>query len=171
MAGRAFRVKVQLDVHAVRTAHLTVSHRDPLIQMVHATYFQVTCPGVWLCPNGKVALRISTLDFSAQSHGVRPIFPLLFHEHVTFDKIFARISLKELQSALEREFLYAELIQWVSPASRGIVLATFETNLADLLYPTPCCKGLLAGVDVDLLMEPSKCFPVRLFLSDPLIFF
>lgn len=138
MAGRAFRVKVQLNVHAV------------------------TCPGVWLCPNGKVALRIDTLDSRAESHPVRPIFPLLFHEQFTFDKIFARrISLTELQSALEREFLYAELIQWASPTAshRGIVLATFETNLADLLYPTPCFKGLLAGVDIDLLMEPSKCFP------------
>ncbi|XP_011867474.1 PREDICTED: spermatogenesis-associated protein 6 [Vollenhovia emeryi] len=136
MAGRAFRVKVQLDVHAV------------------------TCPGVWLCPNGKVALRINTLDSCAETHRISPIFPLLFHDKFTFGKIFARrISLTELQSALEQEFLYAELIQWATPASRGITLATFETNLTDLLYPAPCFKGLLAGVDIDLLMEPTKCFP------------
>lgn len=137
MAGRAFRVKVHLDVHAV------------------------TCPGVWLCPNGKVTLRINALDSRAESHGTSPIFPLLFHDKFTFDKIFARIiSLTELQSTLEQEFLYAELIQWATPTSRGITLATFQTNLADLLYPAPCFKGLLAGVDIDLLMEPTKCFPV-----------
>ncbi|CAL1681339.1 unnamed protein product [Lasius platythorax] len=138
MAGsRAFRVKVHLDVHAV------------------------TCPGVWLCPSGKVALRIDALDFCAESRRINPIFPLLFHDRFTFSKIFARTaSLAELQRTLEREFLYAELIQWTTPAHRrGITLATFEINLADLLYPAPCFKGLLAGVDVDLLMEPTKCFP------------
>ncbi|XP_012535444.1 uncharacterized protein LOC105836156 [Monomorium pharaonis] len=136
MAGRAFRVKVQLDVHAV------------------------TCPGVWLCPNGKVALRINALDSCAESRRISPIFPLLLHEKFTFGKIFAGIiSLTELQSTLQQQFLYAELIQWATPASRGIILATFQTNLIDLLYPAPCFKGLLAGVDVDLLMEPTKCFP------------
>ncbi|GAB1859696.1 hypothetical protein CAJAP_00775 [Camponotus japonicus] len=137
MAGRAFRVKVQLEVHAV------------------------TCPGVWLCPNGKVALRLDILDFCAETRRISPIFPLLFHDKFTFSKIFARIaSLAELQRTLEQEFLYVELIQWTTPAHRrGITLATFETNLADLLYPASCFKGLLAGVDVDLLMEPTKCFP------------
>ncbi|XP_011698771.1 PREDICTED: spermatogenesis-associated protein 6 isoform X2 [Wasmannia auropunctata] len=136
MAGRAFHVKVQLDVHAI------------------------TCPGVWLCPNGKVALRINVFDSCAESHAISPIFPLLFHDKFIFDKIFARIiSLTELQNTLEQEFLYTELIQWATPASRGITLATFETNLADLLYPAPCFKGLLAGVDIDLLMEPTKYFP------------
>lgn len=136
MAGRAFCVKIQLDVHAV------------------------TCPGVWLCPNGKVALRINTLNSCTESRRISPIFPLLLHDKFTFSKIFTRIvSLTELQHTLEREFLYAELIQWITPVGRGIVLATFEINLADLLYPAPCFKGLLAGVDVDLLMEPTKCFP------------
>ncbi|XP_018397967.1 PREDICTED: spermatogenesis associated 6-like protein [Cyphomyrmex costatus] len=122
--------------------------------------YSVTCPGVWLCPNGKVALRINALDSCAESHATSPILPLLFHDKFTFDKIFyGIISLTELQNTLEQEFLYAELIQWATPASRDIILATFETNLAELLYPAPCFKGLLAGVDVDLLMEPTKCFP------------
>ncbi|XP_012220626.2 spermatogenesis-associated protein 6 [Linepithema humile] len=136
MTGRAFCVKVQLHVHAV------------------------TCPGVWLCPNGKVALRIDTLDRREESRQVSPIFPLLFHDRFTFSKVFSRtVSLAELQRTLEQELLYAELIQWVTPGDRGIIMATFETNLADLLYPTSYFKGLLAGVDVDLLMEPTKCFP------------
>lgn len=127
-----------------------------------------------MCPNGKVALRFNALDFCAETRRISPIFPLLFHDTFTFSKIFARIaSLAELQRTLEREFLYAELIQWTTPAHRrGIVLATFEINLADLLYPAPCFKGLLAGVDVDLLMEPTKCFPVRLpFTSGALSYY
>lgn len=129
-------------------------------------FFQVTCPGVWLCPNGKVALRINTLNLRAETRRISPIFPLLFHDRFAFSKVFTHVvSLADLQHVLEQEFLQAELTQWVTTTGRGITLATFETNLADLLYPASCFKGLLAGVDVDLLMEPTKCFPVRLFLS------
>ena len=113
-----------------------------------------------------MVLRINALDSCAESHAISPIFPLLFHEKFTFNKIFVEIiSLTELQKTLEQEFFYAELIQWIIPASQGITLATFETNLADLLYPAPCFKGLLAGVNVDLLMEPTKYFPVSFFTS------
>ncbi|XP_053994292.1 spermatogenesis-associated protein 6 [Hylaeus volcanicus] len=136
MAGRGFRVKVQLDLHAV------------------------TCPGVWLCPNGKIALRMTTIGSTLESHRVSPIFPLLFHNEFNFKKTFTRLAtLTELQRKLEQEFLYAELIQWVSPCNQTVVLATFETNLADVLYPVPHYKGLMPGIDVDLLMDPTKYFP------------
>lgn len=52
-----------------------------------------------------------------------------------------------------------ELIQW-EDCSNGNVLATFKTTLNDLLYPFPCYKGVVAGVDVDLLMEATRIFPV-----------
>ncbi|XP_043250028.1 uncharacterized protein LOC122396019 [Colletes gigas] len=136
MAGRGFCVKVQLDLHAI------------------------TCPGVWLCPNGNVALRITSLGSTLQSHRVSPIFPLLFHNEFNFKKTFTRLAaLTELQRNLEKEPLYAELIQWLSPCNQVIVLATFETNLSDVLYPVSHYKGLMPGVDVDLLMDPTKYFP------------
>lgn len=137
MAGRGFRVRIEFDLHAI------------------------TCPGVWLCPNGKVALRLNTLSSHIESHRIAPIFPLLFHDKFTFEKVFAATATPaELQRRLEEEFLYAELVQWSnSQSSRLVILSTFETNLVDLLYPEPCFKGLLAGVDVDLLMEPTKYFP------------
>ncbi|XP_035730975.1 uncharacterized protein LOC118445498 isoform X2 [Vespa mandarinia] len=69
------------------------------------------------------------------------------------------VTLTELQHSLEQVFFFAELVQWVTPSGRGVILATFETNLVDLLYPTSCFKGLLARVDIDLLMEPTKYFP------------
>lgn len=71
-------------------------------------------------------------------------------------------SLGALQHNLEDEFFYAELLQWTESSTGFVILSTFETNLADLLYPSSCLKGLLAGVDVDLLMEPTKFFPVGL---------
>nr|XP_012154363.1 PREDICTED: uncharacterized protein LOC100882171 [Megachile rotundata] len=143
MAGKGFCVKIRLELHAI------------------------TCPGVWLCPNGKVALRITSLGSTLESHRVSPIFPLLFHDEFNFKKTFTRLAtLTELQRKLEQEFIYAELIQWLSPCNdQPIILATFETNLADVLYPVANYKGLLAGVDVDLLMDPSKYFPIESFVQ------
>lgn len=57
-----------------------------------------------------------------------------------------------------KECFYAELIQWKN-CEVGNVLATFQTSLCDVLYPRTA-QGAIAGVDVDLLMEPSKRFPV-----------
>lgn len=116
---------------------------------------------MWLCPNGKIALQLNIFNDCIESREITPIFPLLFHDKFIFKKVFTGVTtLADLQRSLEEEFLYTELIQWSKPDSRGVILATFETNLVDLLYPAPCFKGLLAGVDVDLLMEPTKFFPV-----------
>ncbi|KAK9293626.1 hypothetical protein QLX08_011483 [Tetragonisca angustula] len=136
MAGKGFCVKIRLELHAI------------------------TCPGVWLCPNGQVALRITSFGSTLESHRVSPIFPLLFHNEFNFKKTFTRLAaLTELQRNLERQSLYAELIQWLSPCNQPVLLATFQTNLTDLLYPVAQCRRLLPGVDVDLLMDPSKHFP------------
>ena len=43
---------------------------------------------------------------------------------------------------------------------QDVVLATFETSAKELLFPYPQLRGpYCAGVDVDLLMEPTKDFP------------
>lgn len=64
MTGRGFCVKIQLDLHAV------------------------TCPGVWLCPNGKIILKITALNSNAESHRIAPIFPLLYNEKFTLKRCF-----------------------------------------------------------------------------------
>jgi E3 SUMO-protein ligase RanBP2 len=143
------------------TVSFLLFQRSFLKYMCHT--FQVTCPGVWLCPNGTMALQINTLNSHVETCRKTPIFPLFFHNKFVFNKVFDRtVSLAELQCTLEQEFLHAKLIQWATPASHGITLAIFETNLVDLLYPKSCFKGLLAGMDTDLLMKPTKYFPVCL---------
>jgi hypothetical protein len=92
------------------------------------------------------------------------VFPLLYHNKLTFTKVFTGVTtLAELQKKLSEEYVFAELIQWSPTLNKNICLATFEANLVDVLYPVPCFKGLLAGVDVDLLMQPTKFFPVMIF--------
>lgn len=61
---------------------------------------------------------------------------------------------------LGHEYLYVELIQWIN-CDTGNVLATFKTNLSELLYPPTWNKGCAIGVDVDLLMDATRKFPVR----------
>ncbi|KAK0166873.1 hypothetical protein PV327_004347 [Microctonus hyperodae] len=136
MTSKGFSVKIYFDLHIIN------------------------CPGVWLCPNGCVALRINTLNSHIESRKLSPIFPIIFNEKFLFKKTFIEVcTLAQLECCLEDEYLYAELIQWPTIGCKGVILATFETNLMDLLYPAPCLKGLLPGIDVDLLMEPSKYFP------------
>lgn len=164
MARKGFCVNVHLELHAVRIPRAIVCTFSVFFGRARSNNvatFQITCPGVWLCPNGKVALRITTLGSTLESHRVSPIFPLLFHNEFNFKKTFTRLAaLTELQRNLEQEFLYAELMQWVCPCNQPVLLATFEASLADVLYPVVHCKRLLAGVDVDLLTDPSKYFPV-----------
>lgn len=122
----------------------------------------VTCPGVWLCPNGNVQLLFSMLGQEVQTKRLPPVFPLLFHEKLTFQKTFSNAGcLAEVQDSLGREDVYAVLLQEVEDSSGGaaVQLARFHSTALQILYPSPCAKGLLAGVDVDLLMEASADYP------------
>ncbi|XP_049954650.1 spermatogenesis-associated protein 6 isoform X1 [Schistocerca serialis cubense] len=119
---------------------------------VHAA----TCPGVWLCPDGEVSVKLKLFGDFAETMHVEPVFPMLFHEKFTFQKIFPDISfLTDLQEALEKEKLYVDLIQWSITGSES-VLATFETTLMDLLYPSSCRRKT---TEADLLMDPTDAFP------------
>ena len=93
-----------------------------------------------------------------------------------FEKTFATcLTLDHLQGALTADNVYMELLQ-VSSSSvitltlavfcqetadhQDVVLATFETSARELLFPFPQLRGpYCSGVDVDLLMEPTKDFP------------
>ena len=72
-------------------------------------------------------------------------------------------TLQHLQATLEGQPLYVELLQEVSPGhSPGAqtVLATFETSAVEFLFPYPQLRPTYtSGVDVDLLMEPTRDFP------------
>ena len=93
-----------------------------------------------------------------------------------FEKTFATcLTLDHLQGALTADNVYMELLQVGSPIvdhlvctvfcqetadHQDVVLATFETSARELLFPYPQLRGpYCSGVDVDLLMEPTKDFP------------
>ena len=66
--------------------------------------------------------------------------------------------LSELQSLLGLHSVEAVLLQEAG-SEPPVQLARFTCSVLHLLFPSPCSKGLLAGVDVDLLMEASADFP------------
>ncbi|KAG8225307.1 hypothetical protein J437_LFUL001921, partial [Ladona fulva] len=137
MCTKGFKLTVELDLHAV------------------------TCPGVWLCPSGKVFVKMKVLGFSAKTKCLPPMFPLLFHEKFVFEKLISTCQrLSELHQYFEKEIAFAELWQKTgSDFTDEIILAAFEISLTDLLYPCTSRRGVLAGVDIDLLMDPSCHFP------------
>ena len=72
-------------------------------------------------------------------------------------------TLQQLTATLEHQPLYVELLQEVTPGhapSAQVVLATFETSGNEFLFPYPQLRPTYtSGVDVDLLMEPTRDFP------------
>lgn len=121
------------------------------------------------------------LDSGIQTGNFDPVFPILCHEKFIFYKTFFEAQrLSELQKLLSKcsykysdlkdiiiylfykgkEYLYMELIQWQN-CELGNVLASFQTNLNELLYPSTK-QGSVPGVDIDLLMEPARNFPVSI---------
>lgn len=68
-------------------------------------------------------------------------------------------NLSVLERVLESETVYLELVQ--EETSGESVLAVFESSVRDLLFPRPAERLSYSGVDLDLLMEPTRDFPVR----------
>lgn len=118
------------------------------------------------------------LDSCVQTASYKPSFPIQCNEKFLFFKTFySKHQLQALQKQLRKismiklnqifldvisddQWLYMELVQWQS-CEVGNVLAIFQTTLDELLYPSSF-GGSITGVDIDLLMEPSKIFPVSL---------
>lgn len=113
-------------------------------------YFQITCPGVWLCQSGPVKLMVRSLGYTFYTAAVKPRFPLIFHETFTLEGYF-----KDVHTANDlRAKLISEQIE-LSIYQNGHRLAFFRESLASLLTHQNC-KNVL---DLELLMSTTKCFP------------
>ena len=138
--AKSMRLQLEVDIHAV------------------------TCPGVWFSRKGPVFLNICFLGYHVKTKPFPPTFPFLFGDKFVFEKTFPGCStLQQLQSTLEGQQLYIELLQETGPDPHHhhpVVLATFETSGLEFLFPYPQLRPTYnSGVDVDLLMEPTRDFP------------
>ncbi|XP_071525062.1 uncharacterized protein [Panulirus ornatus] len=133
-AKKALKVTTEIDIHAV------------------------SCPGVWLPGRGRCSLSLCMLGFHTRTNKLPPVFPLLFHEKFKFERTFVGVrNLSVLERVLQAETVYLELVQ--EETSGETVLAVFESSVRDLLFPRPAERLSYSGVDLDLLMEPTRDFP------------
>ncbi|XP_038210251.1 spermatogenesis-associated protein 6 [Zerene cesonia] len=119
---------------------------------------KVSCPGVWLCQDGRVSLTVFALGTSYQTCLLPPLFPLLFRDVFYFRKRFQEsCALNNICCLLKDETIYCELVQWCEDCARNecVILAQYLGALNDVLFPPNMCST----DGVDLLMRRSKEFP------------
>lgn len=117
----------------------------------------ITCPGVLLKDKEELYLSVSILGQYKKTRCVPAAFPLLFQEKLVFEKTFANIvDPGDLVELLEVDTAVLELIQLVPPV--GEILATYEENTRDFLFPDPKLTSRHHGVDREILMKRSSYF-------------
>ncbi|KAL0891900.1 hypothetical protein ABMA27_015150 [Loxostege sticticalis] len=119
---------------------------------------KVSCPGVWLCQDGRVSLNVFALGTSYQTCMLPPVFPLMFKDVFYFRKRFQEsCTLNNICCILKDETIYCELVQWSDDCRSGecTILAQYLGALNDVLFPPNMCSN----EGVDLLMRRSKDFP------------
>ncbi|XP_053227113.1 spermatogenesis associated 6-like protein isoform X5 [Podarcis raffonei] len=131
----------------------------PLKVVVELQIHAVSCPGVYLTEKNDVYLHVCILGQCKETESLRPIFPLLFHEKMWFEKVFEKatdpVAVVEL---LERNVTKFRLVE-VVPSGKG-ELAFYEENTRGFLFPEPKLTPAYPGVDRGLLMKTRPSFPV-----------
>ncbi|KAK2543401.1 Spata6 [Columba livia] len=132
--------------------------RKALLCVLQLDVRSVTCPGVLLKDKEQLYLSVSVLGQCKKTQCVPAAFPLLFHEKLVFEKAFADIvDPGDLVELLELDTAVLELIQLVPPV--GEILATYEENTRDFLFPDPKLTCGHHGLDREILMKRSSSFP------------
>uniref|UniRef100_A0A8C0USL1 Spermatosis associated 6 n=1 Tax=Cyanistes caeruleus TaxID=156563 RepID=A0A8C0USL1_CYACU len=120
---------------------------------------QITCPGVLLKDKQELYLGVFVLGQYNKTECVPAVFPLFFQERLVFEKAFANIvDPGDLMKLLEFDTAVLELIQLVPPV--GKVLATYEENTRDFLFPDPKLTHGHRGLVREILMKRSPSFTV-----------
>ncbi|XP_057235933.1 spermatogenesis-associated protein 6 [Malurus melanocephalus] len=117
----------------------------------------VSCPGVLLKDKQELYLSVFVLGQYKKTKCVPAAFPLFFHENLLFEKAFANVvDPGDVVKLLEFDTLTIELIQLVPP--EGKVLATYEENTRDFLFPDPKLTHGRRGLQRMILMKRSLSF-------------
>ncbi|MED6290305.1 hypothetical protein CHARACLAT_011764 [Characodon lateralis] len=118
----------------------------------------VSCPGVHLSAKDDIYLRMDFMGQFHQSECLPAVFPLLFHEKMTFEKIFRHaVDPGDIAVLLKYEAVRIELVQLIPPA--GDTLACFEEDARSFLFPEPKLVPPFSGVGREVLMRTAPHFP------------
>ncbi|XP_039175802.1 spermatogenesis-associated protein 6 isoform X6 [Crotalus tigris] len=104
----------------------------------------VTCPGVALKSREDVYVSACIFGQHKKTSCVRAIFPLIFDEKLMFEKVYSDVvDPGDLIELFETDTSVVQLIQTVPPVktcnslSVGEILANYEENTRDFLFPAP----------------------------------
>uniref|UniRef100_UPI0037E7C113 spermatogenesis associated 6-like protein n=1 Tax=Semicossyphus pulcher TaxID=241346 RepID=UPI0037E7C113 len=132
--------------------------RKALKVVVELKFRAVSCPGVHLPAKDDIYLSMCFMGQYRQSECLPAVFPLLFHEKMTFEKIFRHaVDPGDIAVMLGYETVRVELVQLIPPA--GDTLACFEEDARRFLFPEPKLVPSFSGVDREVLMARAAYFP------------
>ncbi|XP_067939133.1 spermatogenesis-associated protein 6-like [Watersipora subatra] len=128
---------------------------------VELTVSRVSCPGVWLRNTNELYLSICLFGKYQRTSLVEPVFPAIIMEKFKFDKVFyTAVDPAEVSDLLEDEDVIFELVQLSPDSPEGaVLLASFQRNVRDFLYPYPQLLPSYGSADREVLMEKSWDFP------------
>ncbi|XP_002731113.1 spermatogenesis associated 6-like protein, partial [Saccoglossus kowalevskii] len=135
MPRKALRVKVELNIEAV------------------------TCPGTFLRERDDVYLSICLLGYQRKTICVPPVFPLLFHQILRFERTFTNcMDPAQLSLELDQEHVLIEVIQLQPNYEGGTVLAYYECSARDFLYPDPLLSPSYSSAEREILFTRTLAF-------------
>ncbi|XP_030018769.1 spermatogenesis associated 6-like protein [Sphaeramia orbicularis] len=132
--------------------------RKALKVVVEVKFRAVSCPGVHLPAKDDIYLSMCFMGQYRRSECLPAVFPLLFHEKMTFEKVFRyAVDPGDIAVMLEYETVRIELVQLIPPV--GDTLACFEEDARSFLFPEPKLVPSFSGVEREVLMTRAPYFP------------
>ncbi|CAJ1086540.1 spermatogenesis associated 6-like protein [Xyrichtys novacula] len=126
--------------------------------VVELKFRAVSCPGVHLAYKDDIYLSIQVMGQYRQSECLPAVFPLLFYEKMSFEKIYRQaVDPADITAMLETETIRIDLVQLTPPS--GDTLAFIEEDAARFLFPGPKLVPSYSGVDREVLMIRAPHFP------------
>ncbi|XP_020643784.3 spermatogenesis-associated protein 6 isoform X1 [Pogona vitticeps] len=100
----------------------------------------VTCPGVTLKARDDLYIGACIFGQYKKTSRVRAVFPLIFNQKLIFEKVYTDvIDPGDLVELFELDTATLELIQTAPPV--GEIVAAYEENTRDFLFPSPKCNS------------------------------
>ncbi|XP_072314576.1 spermatogenesis associated 6-like protein [Eucyclogobius newberryi] len=132
--------------------------RKALKVLVEVNIRAVSCPGVRLMAYEDMYLSVRFMGQFRQSECLPAVFPLMFHEKMTFEKIFRyAVDPGDIAVMLEYETVRIELVQLIPPL--GTTLAYYANDARRFLFPEPKLVPPSSGTEQEVLMSRAQHFP------------